>query len=173
MYLVKKLSTTYLRKKHVLYRCQWKRDVAKKKVFQRYPPKDFCTARYEHKYSQKKFQTSKKNENISFWAHVGPRSAWENSGKCLVLSGEIPSPWQSSIDKTNDCAMKSERGALVRVSDSPSGHSVHETICDTWRAPARRLIQTHALLCRKQATKFLDPSPMAKNRLFFRFGGRA
>ena len=121
MYLVKKLSTTYLRKKHVLYRCQWKRDVAKKKVFQRYPPKDFCTARYEHKYSQKKFQTSKKNENISFWAHVGPRSAWENSGKCLVLSGEIPSPWQSSIDKNNDCVTKSERGALVRVSDPLSG----------------------------------------------------
>ena len=28
-------------------------------------------------------------------------------------SGEIPSPRQTSIDKTNDCAMKSERGALV------------------------------------------------------------
>ena len=61
----------------------------------------------------------------------------------FVGSGEIPSPGQASIDKTNDCAMKSERGALVRGSDPPSGHSVHKTAGDTWRAPARRLIRTH------------------------------
>ena len=45
----------------------------------------------------------------------------------LIRSGEIPSPRQTSIDKTNDCAMKSERGELVRGSDPPSGHSVHKT----------------------------------------------
>ena len=39
--------------------------------------------------------------------------------------------------------MKSERGALVRGSDPPSGHSVHKTTGDKWRAPAWRLIQTH------------------------------
>ena len=62
----------------------------------------------------------------------------------LVRSGEIPSPGQtSSIDKSNDCAMKSERGALVKGSDPPSGHSVDKTTGDRWRAPARRLIQTH------------------------------
>ena len=60
----------------------------------------------------------------------------------LVRSGKIPSPRQTSIDKTNDCAKKSERGAFVRSSDPPSGHSVHKTGGDTWRAPARRLIQT-------------------------------
>ena len=32
----------------------------KKLEFQRYPPKDFCTARYEHKSSKKKFQTFQK-----------------------------------------------------------------------------------------------------------------
>ena len=63
----------------------------------------------------------------------------KNSANC----GEIPSVRQTSIDKTNDCAVKSERGALVRGSDPPSGHSVHKTTGDTLRAPARRLIQAH------------------------------
>ena len=83
----------------------------------------------------------------------------------LVRSGEIPSPRQTSMDKTNDCAMKSERGALVRGSDPPFGHSVHKKTGDRWRASARRLIQKHiwALPCRKQATKILDSSPMVKN----------
>ena len=73
--------------------------------------------------------------------------------------------------KTNDCVMNSERGALVRGSDPPSGHNcVHNTACDTWQAPARRLIQKHlSMVCRKQATKIRDPSPMAKTDLFFRF----
>ena len=43
-----------------LDRWQWKRDVAKKIEFQRYPPKHFCTARYEHKSWKKKFQTFEK-----------------------------------------------------------------------------------------------------------------
>ena len=70
--------------------------------------------------------------------------------------------------------MKSERGALVRGSDPPFGHSVHQTAGGTWRALARRLAQKRiwALLCTKQA-KTLDPSPMAKTTLFFRLGKRA
>ena len=60
-----------------------------------------------------------------------------------VRSGEIPSPGQTPIDKTTDCAMKSERGALVRGSDPPSDHTVHKTTGDMWRAPARRLIRKH------------------------------
>ena len=89
----------------------------------------------------------------------------------FVRSGEISSPRQTSIDKTNDCAMKSKRGALVRGSDPPSGRSVHKTTGDRWRAPARRLIRDiWALLCKKQAKTNLDPSPMAKKGLFFRFG---
>ena len=63
------------------------------------------------------------------------------SEKCLIRSGEIPSPRRTSIDKTNDCVIKSKRGALVRGFDPPSGHSVHSTAGDMWRAPARRLIQ--------------------------------
>ena len=61
----------------------------------------------------------------------------------FTRSGEISSPRQTSTDKTNDCAMKSERGALVWGSDPPSDHGVHKTTGDRWRAPARRLIQTH------------------------------
>ena len=64
--------------------------------------------------------------------------------KCWFEAARFrPSLPQTSIDKTSDCAMKSERGALVRGSDPPSGHSVHNTTGDTWRARARRLIQTH------------------------------
>ena len=65
----------------------------------------------------------------------------KNSAKCLIRSAEIPNPRQ--IDKNNDCVMKSERGALVSGSDPPSGRRVYNTAGDTWRALARRLIQTH------------------------------
>ena len=52
--------------------------------------------------------------------------------------------------------------------------SVHKTTGDTWWAPARRLIQnTFGRCCVRQATQILDPSPMAKNTPFFRFGRRA
>ena len=78
-------------------------------------------------------------EKNNSWADLGPRSAREKLSQVLSPSGEIPSPRQTPMGKSNDCAMKSERGALVRGSDPPSGHSVHKTTGDTWRAPARRL----------------------------------
>ena len=46
----------------------------------------------------------------------------KNSAKCSIRSNETPSPRQTSIDKANDCVMKSERGTLTRGSDPPSGH---------------------------------------------------
>ena len=67
----------------------------------------------------------------------------KNSAKCLIRSGEISSPLQTSVDKTVDCVMKPEPGALFRGSDPPSGQSVDNTAGDTWRAPARRLIPKH------------------------------
>ena len=78
------------------------------------------------------------------WADVGPNSAWEKLSQMLIRSGKIPSPRQPSIDKTNDCAMRSERGALVRGSNPTfSGHSsVHKMAGNTCRTPATRLIQT-------------------------------
>ena len=93
-----------------------------------------------HKKSTKldKKKTNKKKS----WPDFGPRSAGENSAECLIRNGEIPSPRQTPIDKTND-GMKHERGALVRGSDPRSGHSVDETAGDMWRLPARRLIPNH------------------------------
>ena len=91
------------------------------------------------KISFKLFKNLEKNNS---WDDLGLRSP-ENSSQMFVRSGEIPSPRQTSIDKPNECAMKSKRGALVRGSDPPSGHSVHETTGDRWWAPARRLMQTH------------------------------
>ena len=100
----------------------------KKLEFRRYPPKDLCTARYEHKSSKKKFQTFQKPRKKSFlgpsWAKIGLRKL----SQMFVRSGEIPSPGQTSIDKTNDCTMKSERGALVRASYPPSGHSTKRPV---------------------------------------------
>ena len=87
------------------------------------------------------FETLKKKRKQFLgrsWTKIGLREL----SQMLVRSDEIPSPRQTSMDETNDCAMKSKRGALVRGSDSPSGHSAHKTTGDRWRAPARRLIQT-------------------------------
>ena len=52
---------------------------------------------------------------------VGPRSASEKLRPVLLIvgSGEMLSTRQTSIDKTNDCVMNSERSALVRGSDPP------------------------------------------------------
>ena len=50
---------------------------------------------------------------------LGQDRLQKNSGGCLVRSGEIPSPPQTSIDRTNDCVMNSERSALVAGSDPP------------------------------------------------------
>ena len=94
----------------------------------------------------------------------------KNSAKCFIRSGEIPSPRQTSIDKTNDCVMNSERGAPVR-GPTYALVSVHTTAGDTWRRRLHKNIWP--LVYRKQTTKILDSSPMAKNRTFFRFGRRA
>ena len=92
---------------------------------------------------KKSLKISKKTEKIIPGQMLGQDRPEKNSAKCLIRSGEIPSPRETSIDKTNDCVMNSERGALVRGSDPPSGHSVHNTAGYTWRAPARRLIQKY------------------------------
>ena len=74
---------------------------------------------------------------------VGKIGLRKTQSKCSVQSGEIPSARQTTIDKTNDCVMKSERGALVRGSDPPSGHSDPGTAGDMWQGPAWRLIPKH------------------------------
>ena len=68
------------------------------------------------------------------------------------------------MDETNDCAMKCERGALVRGSDPLSGHSVHNTASDIWRAPPRRQIQIRlGAAVQKTGDKGLDSTPTTKS----------
>ena len=92
---------------------------------------------------------------------LGQERPEKNPAKCLIRSGEIPSPRQTSIDKTNDCVMSSERDALVRGSDPPSGHRVHNTAGDTWRAPARRLIQKYLFTTRPEKSVGRRGQPLA------------
>ena len=92
----------------------------------------------------------------------------KTSGGCLltVRGGEIPSLCrQTSIDKTNDCVMVSERGSLARDSDPPQGHRIHTKTGDMWRALVRRMKKSNrSLVHRKQMTKILDPP---RNTFFF------
>ena len=97
----------------------------KKLEFQRYPPKDFGTARYERKSSKKKFHTflkPRKNRVIP-GPILGQDRPEKNSAKCL---------FEAARYRTNDGAMKSERGAPVRGSDPPSGHSVRASDTNTF-----------------------------------------
>ena len=111
----------------------------------------------------------KKLKKIIHGQMLGEDRPEKNSAKCVIRSGEIPSPRQTSVDKSNVCVMKSERGALVRGSDPPSGHSVYKTTGGTWRAPARRLIQTHlGAAVWKSGDKMSRSFSDAKNRPFFR-----
>ena len=101
------------------------------------------TERFLYRSLRAQIVTFQKPRNIipvgRFWAKIGLNKL----SQMFIRSGEIPSPRQTSIDKTNDCTMKSERSALVRGSDPPSSQSVHKTTSDTLRSPARHLIQTH------------------------------
>ena len=109
----------------------------KKSEFQRFPPKDFCTARYEHKSSKKVSNFSKTPKKI---IQIGLRKTQPN----VCLKRRDSESW-TDIDrqmysqltffnlkkkKPNDCAMKSERGALARGSDPPSGHKCSQN--DRW-----------------------------------------
>ena len=71
------------------------------------------------------------------------------------------------MGETNNRAMECQRGALVRVSDPHSRHSVHNTAADMWLARAKRLIETHlGTAVKKPGDKNLHLSPMAKNITF-------
>ena len=39
---------------------------------------------------------------------LGQNQPEKNSAKCFIRSGDIPSPRQTPMDKTNDCVMNSE-----------------------------------------------------------------
>ena len=87
----------------------------------------------EQSFMTTKKKLKKKNKKHP-WRIFGQDRLEKNSGKCLIRSGEIPGPRQTSVDKNNGSVMKSGRGALVSGSDSPSGHSAHSTAGDMGRA---------------------------------------
>ena len=68
--------------------------------FQRYPPEDFCAARYEQKSSKKNFQTFQKPRKKSFlgrsWAKIGLRKTQPN-----VHSKRRDSESSADIDRQN------------------------------------------------------------------------
>ena len=75
----------------------------------------------------------------------------------LIRSGEIPSPRQTSIDNTNDCAMRSERWS------QQCSHNGRWYVTGAGQGFDTNILRRiWALLCRKQATKILDTSPMTK-----------
>ena len=146
-----------------------------KKIFSKIPTICSSTplATYEHKSdsSKKKFQTwKKKKKNLAAcWAKVGLKKT--------QLNVYFEAARFRALDRHRSTkpmiASWILNGVLVRGSDPPSGHTVENTAGDTWRAPARRLTQSICpRACRKQTTKTLDPSPMAKYRPCFRFWDR-
>ena len=114
-------------------------------VFQRIWPSHFITSRYENESSCfcAGFATTTWEKYMS-GGMLGEHPTDNSSDKCLIRSGGIPSLGQISIDKNNDCVMKSEPCALDRGWNPPSGHSVQNTAGYLRQAPARSPAKTFA-----------------------------
>ena len=87
--------------------------------YQRYPPQKFRTRFLWARLENKVLNFWKRPKKTNLGPMLGQHRLEKNSGRSLVRSGEIPSPRQTSINKTNDCVMNSEQSALVRGSDPP------------------------------------------------------
>ena len=88
----------------------------KKKKNPKIPVINFQLACYEHNILKESSELEENSEETA----VGPIFAQNRlhsrklrSGGCLDRSSGIPSPRQTSIDRTNDCVTNSERSALV------------------------------------------------------------
>ena len=135
--------TTYLLgSDFFLDRWQLKRDVSIKSWRLSFRQKTSVPLAMSKNLQKKKSNFSKTPTNIIPSFDHGLRSAREKLSQKFFWSGEIPSPGQTSIDKTNDCPMKSDTKIFGRC-------------C----VPGRQL-----------PTKILHLSPMAKNRLFSGLG---
>ena len=119
------------------------------------------------KKSFKRFKNPEKNHS---WTDLGPRTARESSAKCLFEAAGFRVLDRHPSTKTTT-APWNLNGA--RSLGAPTHPLV--TVFTKWPVigGARRpdVWYKHrwyiwALLCRKQATKILDPSPTAKNRPF-------
>ena len=115
------------------------------------------------------FQACRKTRKTTFLGRSWAKLGLPKLSQMLIRSGEILSPRQTSIDKNNDCAIKPERGAVVRGCDQCSRN-------DGWHVTGAGQASDAnifgELLCRKQATNYWYLSH-GKSRIFFRFGRRA
>ena len=120
---------------------------------------------------KKNFELFKNHEKNNSWADLGPRSAWETLSQMFVRSGEIPSPRQTSIDKPTTAPWNLNG---VRSLGAPTHPPVtvftKQPVIGGGRRPGIWYKRIWALLCRKQATTILDPSPMEKISLFSGLG---
>ena len=107
------------------------------------------------------------------WQDFGPRSAGES--KCSIRSSEIPSPRQTSIDKTNECVMKNLNGARSLGAPTHPLVTVFTTLpaIGGGRRPGVCYQNSWRVVCTKQTTKIVDPLRWQKTVFFFRFGRRA
>ena len=145
----------------------------KKLEFQRYPPEDTCTARYERKSSKKSFKLFKNPENNNPGPILGQDRPENNSAKCLFEAARFrvldrhrstkptTAPWNLNGARS----LGAPTHPLVTV-------FTKRPVIGGGRRPGVWYTHIWALLCRKQATKIIDPSPMEKNRPVFRFGRR-
>ena len=152
-----------------------KQSTKKKFEFQRYPSfvlrTRFLWARLVKQMSQT-FGQARKKQNLG--PVLGQHRLEKNSGGCLVRSGEIPSPRQTSIDKTNDCIMNYEQSALVRGSDPPyvgppCSQNGRWHVAGAGQAYDKKT--TGRCCSQNRRQKNLDPSRMAKNSFPSDLGG--
>ena len=119
---------------------------------------------------KKMFQTWKRTTIIPEQI-VGQDRPEKQLNQTLIRSGEIPSPRKTSTTKPTTMPWNLN-GA--RSWGAPTHPLVtvftKRLMIRGGRRPGVWYKHTWALLCRKQATKLLDPSPMAKNRPFSGLG---
>ena len=119
----------------------------KKLEFQRYPPKDFCTARYEHKPSEKKASNvSKTPKKITPGPIMGQDRPEKNSARCLFEAARFRVLDRHRSTKPTT-APRNLNGARPLGAPTHPLVRVHKTTGDRWRAPARRLIQHTSRRC--------------------------
>ena len=144
----------------------------KKLEFQRYPPKDLCTARYERKSSKKNFWNFSKTPNkIIPGPILGQDRPEKNSAKCLFEAAGFRVLDRHRSTKPTTAPWNLNGGRSLGAPTHPLvAVFTKRPVIGGRRRPGVWYKQIWALLCRKQATEILDPSPMAKKKAVGRRG---
>ena len=90
------------------------------------------------------------------------------SSRSWTRSGEISCRPHTSLDEINNSVVRSERGALVRVSNPPLVYSADTTAGEVWHALTRLLLKTHlAAGVSKAETTTLDRLIANRKKIVF------